>query len=173
MRGENIKTVYEDTSNMAADIHTKSFVTEEAWTHAQELINVFDPKKLDTLTQAMYDELTPVLALGTETRKATKKVNVALPARLMSRKPLQLNAPLKTIAQLNATCATVIPNISAMKVGTLTTTSMTSAPLITANGAFINTKCNHTSTHHHLPLHLIGYVRPLVCESSGDTMPTR
>ena len=45
--GDNIKTVYEDTSKMAADIHTKSFTTAEAWTHAQELINIFDPKKLE------------------------------------------------------------------------------------------------------------------------------
>ena len=41
----------------------------------------------------MYDELTPILVLGTETRKATKKGNVALPAALMSKRSLQLNSP--------------------------------------------------------------------------------
>ena len=41
----------------------------------------------------MYDELTPILILGTETRKATKKANMALPATLMSKRSLQLDSP--------------------------------------------------------------------------------
>ena len=56
---------------------------------------MFDPKKLGHLTEHMYDELTLVLNLGTETRRASKKANVALPAQLMCRQSLQLNAPPK------------------------------------------------------------------------------
>ena len=43
----------------------------------------------------MYDELTHVLNLGTETRKANHKAHVVLPAQLMCRQSLQLNAPPK------------------------------------------------------------------------------
>ena len=44
--GKCIRLAYEVSSNIAADIHTKSFTDAVGWTHALQLANTFDPAEL-------------------------------------------------------------------------------------------------------------------------------
>ena len=66
---------------MAADIHTQSFVNDDAWAHAQELINVFDPEKLQHLKANALLARTLVLEVWEATRKAIKRGKLPWPLR--------------------------------------------------------------------------------------------
>ena len=53
---------YENTANMSADIYTKSFKDETAWSHALKLINMFMPGELSSSKLVEWLETRAALA---------------------------------------------------------------------------------------------------------------
>ena len=57
---------------MAADIHAKAFTDAAKWDHAQQLINMFDPKVLKNMNATFIEKLTPVMDFELVTKVSSK-----------------------------------------------------------------------------------------------------
>ena len=70
--GKNVKLAYDKSDKMAADIHTKAFTDAAKWEHAQQLINIFDPKVLKNMNATFIEKLTPVMDFELVTKVSSK-----------------------------------------------------------------------------------------------------